>query len=98
MQNTLGPLIVNIDGYKLTTEDIELISHPLIGGIILFENNYKSHQQVIDLIDNVKNIKNNLIISIDHEGGRVQRFKKILLNSQVLVLYLRLVILKREIG
>ena len=76
MQNTLGPLIVNIDGYKLTAEDIELISHPLIGGIILFENNYKSHQQVIDLIDNIKNIKNNLIISIDHEGGRVQRFKK----------------------
>tara|TARA_B100000941_G_scaffold160775_1_gene114352 strand:- start:2795 stop:3853 length:1059 start_codon:yes stop_codon:yes gene_type:complete len=76
MQKTLGPLIINIDGYKLTTEDVKLISHPLIGGIILFENNYESHQQVIDLIDNIKNIKNNLIISIDHEGGRVQRFKK----------------------
>ena len=76
MQKILGPLIINIDGYKLTTEDIELISHPLIGGIILFENNYQSHQQVIDLIDNIRNIKNNLIISIDHEGGRVQRFKK----------------------
>ena len=76
MQQIIGPLIINIDGYELTTHEIELISHPLVGGVILFENNYENHQQVIDLICSIKNVKDDLVISIDHEGGRIQRFKK----------------------
>ena len=76
MQQLVGPLIINIDGYELTTDEFELINHPLVGGVILFENNYENHQQVIDLILSIKNIKDDLVISIDHEGGRVQRFKK----------------------
>ena len=76
MNNIIGPLIINIDGYELTAEEADLINHPLIGGVILFENNYESHQQVTDLISSIKDIKDGLIVSIDHEGGRVQRFKK----------------------
>ena len=76
MQKIIGPLIINIDGYKLTTQDIDLINNPLVGGVILFENNYQNHQQIKDLIDSIRKINLDLIISIDHEGGRVQRFKK----------------------
>ena len=76
MNKIIGPLIINIDGYKLTAEETELIDNPLVGGVILFENNYENHQQVTDLISSIKDIKDDLIISIDHEGGRVQRFKK----------------------
>ena len=76
MNKIIGPLIINIDGYKLTTEETELIGNPLVGGVILFDNNYESHQQVTDLICSIKDIKDDLIVSIDHEGGRVQRFKK----------------------
>tara|TARA_B100000242_G_C43001304_1_gene465192 strand:+ start:59 stop:1117 length:1059 start_codon:yes stop_codon:yes gene_type:complete len=76
MQKVIGPLIINIDGYKLTADEWQLISNPLVGGVILFENNYDNHQQVTELIRSIKDIKDDLIISIDHEGGRVQRFKK----------------------
>ena len=76
MLNLIGPLIINIDGYELTADEIDLINHPLVGGVILFEDNYKNHQQVTELIKSIKNIKDYLIVSIDHEGGRVQRFKK----------------------
>ena len=76
MQRIIGPLIINLDGYELTAQDIELINNPLVGGVILFEDNYKDHQQVKDLIDSIKEINIDLIISVDHEGGRVQRFKK----------------------
>ena len=70
---TFGPLIINIDNTKLSSSDRSIIGHELIGGVILFAHNYSSKQQLSILINDLKSIKDNLLITIDHEGGRVQR-------------------------
>ena len=69
----IGPLIINIDGIKLSDSEKGLIKNKLIGGIILFSHNYVSRTQLESLILDIKSIKDNLLVSIDHEGGRVQR-------------------------
>ena len=69
----IGPLIINIDDITLSKNEKLVIKHDLIGGIILFSHNYSSKEQLIDLINEIKSIKNNIYICIDHEGGRVQR-------------------------
>ena len=69
----IGPLIINIDDITLSKNEKLVIKHDLIGGIILFSHNYSSKEQLIDLINEIKSIKDNIHISIDHEGGRVQR-------------------------
>ncbi len=74
--SNLGPLIVNIDGLTLSNTDKTLILDDLIGGIILFGNNYQTISQLKNLLNEIKELKPNILISIDHEGGRVQRFRK----------------------
>ncbi len=69
----LGPLIINIDGFSLLDQEKNLIKHDLIGGIILFAHNYESKSQLNSLINDIKAVKDNILITIDHEGGRVQR-------------------------
>ena len=72
----LGKLIVDIDGIELTNIDKELLSHPYIGGVILFSRNYSSVEQLINLIESIKKIRSpSLIVYVDQEGGKVQRFK-----------------------
>ena len=73
--NNLGPLIVNIDGLSLSNTDKSLLVDDLIGGVILFGNNYQSTTQLKNLLNEIKEIKPNILITIDHEGGRVQRFR-----------------------
>ena len=73
--NNLGPLIVNIDGLSLSNADKSLLVDDLIGGVILFGNNYQSTSQLKNLLNEIREIKPNILISIDHEGGRVQRFR-----------------------
>ena len=73
--NNLGPLIVNIDGLSLSNTDKLLLVDDLIGGVILFGNNYQSTSQLKTLLNEIREIKPNILISIDHEGGRVQRFR-----------------------
>ena len=75
MANIPGPLIINLDSTYLLDEEKLLLSSKLIGGVILFEHNYSDVNQVRLLIQNIKKINNKLKIFIDHEGGRVQRFK-----------------------
>ena len=70
-----GPLIINIDDIKLSMEEAKLIENDLIGSIILFSHNFKDNKQIKNLIKEIKDIKNEIFISVDHEGGRVQRFK-----------------------
>jgi len=72
-QNAIGPLIINLDGTKLSENEKNLIKDKLIGGIILFSHNYVSRTQLKELILDIKSVKNNILVSIDHEGGRVQR-------------------------
>lgn len=72
----LGPLFIDIAGTTLTIEEREMLMHPLVGGIVLFSRNYVSPNQLTDLVKQIKSLRTpELIISVDHEGGRVQRFQ-----------------------
>ncbi|MBY0377459.1 MAG: beta-N-acetylhexosaminidase [Gammaproteobacteria bacterium] len=71
----LGPLIVGIKGKILSDEEKELLRQPLIGGVILFARNYNDVAQIRALVLEIKSLRNPpLWVSVDHEGGRVQRF------------------------
>lgn len=69
-------LFLDLDGTELTQAESVLLKHPLIGGVILFGRNTKSADQVKTLIKEIREIRPELIISIDQEGGRVQRLKE----------------------
>ena len=72
----LGPLIIDVEGLELTNQDIEILNHPLIGGVILFARNYSTKDQVSQLIKHIKSLRTpELLVCVDQEGGRVQRFK-----------------------
>jgi len=79
--------MIDIEGLGLINSDIERIKHPLVGGIILFSRNYKDKSQLIKLIISIRKIKNNLLIAVDHEGGRVQRFKNEFTNIPKMSLF-----------
>ncbi|MCU7836969.1 MAG: beta-N-acetylhexosaminidase [gamma proteobacterium symbiont of Taylorina sp.] len=73
---TLGPVMVDIAGQELTADDRHLLSHPAVGGVILFSRNYHSLDQLEKLVQSIQLIKSpRLLIAVDQEGGRVQRFK-----------------------
>jgi len=68
--------MVDVNGKSLSDEDKFFISSKHIGGLILFSRNYDSFDQLNNLINEIRAIKENIIIAVDQEGGRVQRFKK----------------------
>ncbi|BBN87701.1 beta-N-acetylhexosaminidase [Azospira sp. I09] len=69
-----GPVMIDIQGLALTDLDRERLTHPLVGGLILFSRNYESPEQLSALCAEVKALRSpQLLIAIDHEGGRVQR-------------------------
>lgn len=73
---TLGPLMADIDGLELTDEDRALLRHPAVGGVILFSRNYASTGQLSALIDDLHRLRDpHLLVAVDQEGGRVQRFR-----------------------
>ncbi|GAA5095044.1 beta-N-acetylhexosaminidase [Wohlfahrtiimonas larvae] len=72
----VGGLIIGLQGYELTHIEQQWLQHPLVVGVILFTRNYKDKNQLIDLTKNIREINSNLLISVDHEGGRVQRFRE----------------------
>lgn len=71
----IGPLMIDIAGTELTAEDRELLQHPATGGMILFGRNIESPQQVRALTDAMRQIRPDLLIGVDQEGGRVRRLK-----------------------
>jgi beta-N-acetylhexosaminidase len=77
MSNTLiGPVMIDIAGLELSAEDRTLIAHPLVGGVILFSRNYRDHDQLKRLCADVLAVKSpRVLLAVDHEGGRVQRFR-----------------------
>jgi len=70
-----APLILDVAGTQLTDADIKRLKHPLTGGVILFGRNWKDRQQLSALCAAIKDVRSDLLICVDHEGGRVQRFR-----------------------
>lgn len=71
-----GPLMIDIAGTQLTDDDREVLSAHEVGGIILFARNVDTPEQVRQLCDEIHQIKNDIIIGVDQEGGRVARLRK----------------------
>lgn len=72
----LGPIMLDIGATELTDEDKRRLMHPLTGGVILFSRNYASRKQLMALAQEIKALRTpHLLIAVDQEGGRVQRFK-----------------------
>ena len=72
----LGPIMCDLNSIELDDDEIELLLHPLIGGVILFSRNYESPEQLLELTLKIHQLRQpRLLIAVDHEGGRVQRFQ-----------------------
>ena len=74
--NILGPIMMDVSGLTLTEIEKTQLAKPSIGGVILFTRNYESIDQVKALIDLIRLVNPELLIAVDHEGGRVQRFRQ----------------------
>ncbi|MCH8302402.1 MAG: beta-N-acetylhexosaminidase [Proteobacteria bacterium] len=73
----LGPVMLDIEGRQLTPADRALLREPAVGGVILFSRNYESPSQLGDLVAAIRALRSPpLLIAVDHEGGRVQRFRE----------------------
>ena len=74
---TIGPIMLDVEGLTLTQHEKEKINHPNTGAVILFSRNYQNPEQVTDLINSIRSARNgNILIAVDQEGGRVQRFQQ----------------------
>lgn len=73
----MSTLLIDLEGYELTQEEVELLQHPLVAGLILFTRNFYDRAQLQALVKSVRNcVKKPLLITVDQEGGRVQRFRE----------------------
>ncbi|MEK0429810.1 MAG: beta-N-acetylhexosaminidase [Pseudomonadota bacterium] len=73
--NLLGPVMLDVLGTTLDDDDLRRIRHPLTGGVILFARNFTDRKQLVALCDAIHAARPGVLIAVDHEGGRVQRFR-----------------------
>ena len=74
---TLGPVMLDVTGLRVTPEEKEILRHPSVGGVILFARNFESPRQLSALTAEIRGLRRpELLIAVDHEGGRVQRFQE----------------------
>lgn len=73
----IGPIMLDVAGLTLSQDEQEKINHPNTGAVILFSRNYQNPEQVTELINHIRAARNgNILIAVDQEGGRVQRFQQ----------------------
>ncbi len=75
MNHEQAPVVLDIAGTTLTKDDRRRLRHPLTGGLILFARNWESRAQLTELCAEIKQVRPDVLICVDHEGGRVQRFR-----------------------
>ena len=74
---SLGPVMLDLVGTSITPVEREMLLHPQTGGVILFTRNYESPEQISALIQEIHGLRTpHLLVAVDHEGGRVQRFRE----------------------
>ncbi len=74
--NPLGPLLIGLSGLQVSSEEADWLNHPAVGGVVLFTRNYKDIDQLTALTNAINEATDRgLLICVDHEGGRVQRFR-----------------------
>ena len=77
VRQPLGPAVIDVVGTALEDADRERLRHPACGGVILFSRNYQSPEQLSALTDEIERLREPaLVVCVDHEGGRVQRFRQ----------------------
>ena len=72
--NQHAPVVLDIEGVSLNRADRKRLQHPLTGGLILFSRNWENRRQLTDLTASIKKLRPDVLVCVDHEGGRVQRF------------------------
>ena len=72
----IGPVMLDVAGLVLADDDRRRIAHRMTGGVILFARNFESRRQVCDLVAAIRAVKPEALVTVDHEGGRVQRFRR----------------------
>jgi beta-N-acetylhexosaminidase len=72
---SLGPLMVDLAGPTLLPNEAEILRHPLVGSVLLYTRNYRNPKQIVALCAAIRGVRSPpVLIAVDHEGGRVQRF------------------------
>lgn len=72
----LGPVMLDLDGHQLSVEEVELLRHPLVGGVIFFDRNLGTRAAAMELVAAVRRLRPELLLAVDQEGGRVQRLRE----------------------